>query len=155
MPSLPERIARKITRNPETGCWEWVACVTSTGYGRVWNGRQADWAHRVVYELTRGPVPDGLVLDHLCRVRRCVNPEHLEPVTDRTNTIRGDAPDATRERHRRKAFCKRGHPLFGENVYRHPSGRRVCRRCHALHKAAYKARHADVLLELANPKEDR
>lgn len=150
MPELPPRIATKI-RYAETGCWEWTACVTATGYGRVWNGQRSDWAHRVVFEMLRAPIPDGKVLDHLCRNRPCVNPDHLEPVTDLENTLRGDGPGATQARHRAKTFCKRGHPLFGENVYRHPSGRRVCRKCRALHKVTYLGRRADVLLELANP----
>lgn len=148
--SLPQRIRTKIAVNSETGCWEWLGCRTRTGYGRVWNGKRSDWAHRVVFRLLRGPVTDGRVLDHLCRVHHCVNPEHLDPVTDLINTLRGVNPEVTRARHRAQAFCKRGHPLFGGNVYRHPSGRRVCRECNKLHKAAYAARRADVLLHIAN-----
>lgn len=150
MADIPTRIKSKIQHNSITGCWEWTACITSTGYGRVWNGRRADWAHRVLFELVRGPVPDGKVLDHLCRVRHCVNPGHLDPVTDLENTLRGNNPDITRSRHRAKTFCKRQHPLFGANLYRAPSGSRVCRQCRAIHKANYLARRADVLLAAAN-----
>ncbi len=155
MAELPDRIESKIRQNPVTGCWEWTACITSTGYGRIWDGRRADWAHRVVYVAIRGRIPTGLVLDHLCRVRHCVNPDHLEPVTDAENTSRGDCPDVTRERHRAKRWCKRGHPLFGNNLYRNPNGRRVCRTCRRIHKATYSAKRvrADVLLEIANTKE--
>lgn len=148
MPDLPERIARKIAIHQPTGCWNWTACKTATGYGRVWDGARSTWAHRLCYALLVGPIPDGLVLDHLCRNRACVNPDHLEPVTDLENMLRGDNPDITRARHRSQKFCKRGHPLFGANLYRHPSGRRVCRECHKAHKAAYLARRADVLLDL-------
>lgn len=149
MPDIPDRILSKFTVNHETGCWEWLACTTATGYGRAWDGERVDWAHRILYQIARGPIPTGMVLDHLCRVRHCVNPAHLEPVTDAVNTARGDCPDITRARHRAKRFCKRGHELFGPNVYHSPSGRRVCRKCRALHKAAHAARKADVLLELA------
>lgn len=155
MPNLPDRIANKISINSVTGCWEWTACTTATGYGRVWNGERSDWAHRVVYKVFRGSIPEDKVLDHLCRTRHCVNPEHLEPVTDRENTIRGDCPDVTRARHRAKRFCKRDHPLFGENVYLSPNGRRNCRKCHVIHKAAYEARKAAKLLELAAGGEGR
>lgn len=135
---LPTRLREKIEVQPD-GCWRWTACVTSTGYGRVWTGRRVDWAHRVVYRLLVGPIPEGLVLDHLCRFRACVNPTHVEPVTDRINTIRGDAPDATRRRHRAKRFCLRGHPLFGANVRRY-RGSRHCRACRVIHVETYHAR---------------
>ena len=147
---LPSRIASKVDLDPATECWNWAACTTSTGYGRVWDGQRADWAHRVVFTELRGAIPPGKVLDHLCRNRRCVNPDHLEPVTDGENTARGDCPDVTRERHRAQRWCKRGHPLFGHNVYLHPAGRRVCKQCRAIHKSDHARRHADVLLELAN-----
>lgn len=162
---LPSRIATKIHVSPDSGCWNWTACVTATGYGRVWDGHRADWAHRVVYRLTRGEIANGKVLDHLCRNRRCVNPDHLEQVTDRENTVRGDCPDVTRTRHRAKRYCKRGHPLFGGNVYLDRRGCRVCRTCQKAHAAAYrdrnreqiratdrqrKRRNADVLLAVSN-----
>ncbi|WP_409521467.1 HNH endonuclease signature motif containing protein [Novosphingobium sp.] len=147
---LPERYETKIDRETSSGCWIFTGSVTANGYGRVWNGTKTDWAHRVYYRLVRGEIPSGLVLDHLCRNRRCVNPSHLEAVSDRENTIRGDCPDVTRQRHRAKTHCKRGHPLFGSNLYRNPNGRRVCRACNADHKATYLARNSDVLLELAN-----
>lgn len=151
MDSLPLRLREKIRVNQESGCWEWTACVTATGYGRAWNGKRPDWAHRVVYELLRGAIPHGKVIDHLCRIRHCVNPDHLEPVTDAENTARGDNSDVTRARHRAKRFCKRNHPLFGDNVYHSPAGRRVCRKCHVIHKAAYNARRLPALA--ANQKE--
>lgn len=149
MRRLPGRIRAKIAPDANTGCWVWTGCRTSTGYGRVWDGHRSTWAHRLVYTMIVGPIPDGLVLDHLCRNRPCVNPDHLDPVTDRTNTLRGDNPDVTRQRHRAKRHCLRGHPLFGNNVILR-GGRRHCRACQPIHKAAYLARKADVLLELAN-----
>ena len=82
------------------GCWRWLGARTWDGYGRVWHDRRSARAHRVTYALLVGPVPAGHVLDHLCRVRDCVNPTHLEPVTVRVNTLRGDGPTARRHRAR-------------------------------------------------------
>jgi hypothetical protein len=86
--------AHLITPLPWTGCWLWDGRRFSrNGYGRVWHDGKERQAHRVTYELLVGPIPQGLILDHLpkCRVRCCVNPDHLEPVTHRTNTLRGEA----------------------------------------------------------------
>lgn len=137
---LSDRLASKIVRDDTTGCWLFQGCVTSTGYGRVSENGRPDWAHRVYYRALRGAIPAGKVLDHLCRNRRCVNPDHLEPVTDRENTVRGVAPEATRARHKQQTHCKRGHPLFGGNLRRGSDGRRVCIACHSAHAAAYRAR---------------
>lgn len=88
-PATLARIMRRITFGD---CWEWSGSVIkSTGYGQVWADGTNHLAHRVVYELLIGPIPEGLQLDHLCRNRRCVNPEHLEPVTGKENIRRGHA----------------------------------------------------------------
>jgi hypothetical protein len=85
---LPDRIARKIHVDP-SGCWLWTASRDRGGYGHVgWEGKVVT-AHRLVYRLLVGPIPGDSPLDHLCRVRHCVNPEHLEPVTNRENSRRG------------------------------------------------------------------
>lgn len=89
---LPDRIADRIQPCPNTGCWLWEGRWDSgNGYGKVsWRGRT--WmAHRLVYVLLVGPIPEGHHLDHRCRVRPCCNPDHLEPVTPRENTLRGEA----------------------------------------------------------------
>lgn len=87
---VPPKLAPRIIVSA-TGCWEWQGELNRNGYGRVWvNGRRL-MAHRVAYQLLVGEIPEGLVLDHLCKVRRCCNPDHLEPVTVRENTLRGDA----------------------------------------------------------------
>lgn len=85
-----ERLAAKISISPG-GCWLWTARLNEHGYGNFWLLGKLSLAHRASYELHVGPIPEGLTLDHLCRVRRCVNPEHLEPVTQAENYQRGVA----------------------------------------------------------------
>lgn len=109
------------------GCWLWQGNIGSGGYGRVWYGRGRQFrAHRVAYELAYGPVPEGLVLDHLCRTRRCVRPDHLEAVSQRINNLRGVGLAAERAR---VTECVAGHALVGDNVYRPGRGTRDCRAC--------------------------
>jgi hypothetical protein len=114
-----DRFMEKVDKT-ET-CWLWRAFIEPKGYGRF----RQKLAHRVSYEMHVGPIPDGLTLDHLCRVRHCVNPAHLEPVTAAENTRRGK--EAT------KTHCKHGH-LFDEAntihiVDRAKGGKRACRTC--------------------------
>lgn len=110
---------------PNTGCWLWLGSLDRGGYGKLASGAIA---HRVVYEQHKGPIPEGRQLDHLCRQRSCVNPDHLEPVTRRENVIRGNVSRGADRTG--KPFCKHGHALTPENTY---TGRgwdecRVCRR---------------------------
>jgi len=110
------------------GCWLWKGSLSTLGYAR-WrlDGRQQG-AHRIAYEALVGPVPEGLELDHLCRVRHCVNPAHLEPVTHRDNVLRGTSFIAENAA---KTHCPQGHEYTPENTYRIPSDptRRYCRAC--------------------------
>ena len=114
---------------PELGpCWPWVGSKSVTGYGKIRKGAKNEGtvlAHRVAFELAFGPIPDGLVLDHLCRVRHCVNPAHLEPVTSVENVMRGKNPPAMNAL---KTHCPEGHPFDGTNTYVY-QGHRQCRRC--------------------------
>jgi hypothetical protein len=127
--TLADRLSAKIDKTDPSGCWLWTASRKPCGYGQInLNGRPRP-AHRVVYELLVGPIPAGLQLDHLCRVRSCVNPEHLEPVTSRENTRRGRAVEALRELAAQMTHCKSGHPLSGPNMYVDAKGHRLCRAC--------------------------
>lgn len=89
-PTLSERVLSNYSVN-EHGCWVWIRQLNNDGYGLIWDGRvrQKVCAHRVSYELARGSIPSGLELDHLCRVRACINPDHLEPVIHAENIRRG------------------------------------------------------------------
>ena len=102
------------------GCWEWTGAKTGHGYGKVLTYRRTRVAHRVLYELLIGPVPDRMELDHLCRNPGCVNPDHLEPVTHRENVMRGAHVTGV---------CPQGHQLTPENTYVYTYGR-YCKVCH-------------------------
>ena len=111
--SPPERFFRKVQFSAEeNGCWIWGASLQTNGYGHFYDGGDV-LAHRWLYAFCVGPIRAGLTLDHLCRERRCVNPDHLEPVSLRTNVLRGNAPAAINAR---KTHCLRGHPLSGSNL---------------------------------------
>lgn len=111
---------------PTGFCWNWTGCVVVAGYGRfgVGNGVVAN-AHRWAYEYLVGPIPEGADLDHLCRNRACVNPDHLEPVTRGDNVLRGFSSPAANAR---KTHCKNGHEFTEENTIRR-RGTRECRTC--------------------------
>ena len=124
-PSLRERFWAKVDKTAT--CWLWVAGKDSKGYGTFWIGDATRGAHRVSYELTHGTIPAGLELDHLCRVRNCVNPDHLEPVTHIVNTRR--SPFVISTVNSTKTHCLRGHLFDEANTYITPRGTRNCREC--------------------------
>lgn len=103
-----QRLLGKVDRQPGDGCWLWTGS-TRQGYGQIRVKRDGTWtvrdAHRVAWEELVGPVPAGLVIDHLCRVTTCVNPAHLEPVTQRENVQRGDSPALTALRNRTRSVA--------------------------------------------------
>lgn len=124
--SAEERFLAKVEKT-ET-CWLWRGTILSTGYGVLSLNGRAISTHRLSYQLYKGPIPDGLVIDHLCSVTACCNPDHLEAVTNEENIRRGLSPSAVT---RRIGRCKRGHDLAGDNVYSSPGSprRRRCKKC--------------------------
>jgi len=112
-------------------CWIWTASCQTSGYGTfAINARKLVRAHRFAYELMRGKIPDGFEIDHLCRVRNCVNPFHMEVVVHAENMRRSHGKIS-------QTHCKRGHPLSGSNLVLH-QGRRHCRACQSVRRAAYR-----------------
>jgi len=123
-----ERFMDYISPEPMTGCWLWGGGSDSkTGYGKFRLGRKDGqaMAHRFAYEHFIGPIPEGMQIDHLCRQRLCVNPEHLEPVTIKENVLRGVGLSA---RNAKATHCIHGHELKPENTYVW-RGQRECRAC--------------------------
>lgn len=120
-----DRFKENYIPEPNSGCWLWIGALRPTGYGVFNEGGKRYPAHRWGYESLVGQIPKGLQIDHLCRVRSCVNPDHLEPVTQRENILRGNGIAAINAR---KTHCKRGHPLTAGNVYL-SAKRRQCRQC--------------------------
>jgi hypothetical protein len=116
------------------GCWYWTGYKTKGGYGTI-SVRTGitTTAHRVAYELWRGPIPEGLQIDHLCRNRWCVNQQHLEPVTAFENSLRGETFTSVNVR---KTHCDKGHAFSVENTYWEGDKRR-CRACNKAKNAAY------------------
>lgn len=121
------RLERSFHVEPNTGCWLWLGHLATGGYGSTPRMRDGRWvsarAHRVVYEEVRGPIPDGLELDHLCHQRCCVNPDHLEPVTHQENVRRATV-------YRRGATCKRGHLRTAHSVSCGGGKYFRCKACH-------------------------
>lgn len=118
---------RKVDPANDDDCWRWSGATDRHGYGKFNLKPYVAGAHRVAYQLMVGPIPDGLDLDHLCRVPPCVNPAHLEPVTRRENTMRSAiAPAAVNAA---KTSCVNGHAFTEANTYRDPEGYRHCKQC--------------------------
>ena len=133
-----EEILRTAYVEAESGCWEWQRAISPKGYGWLWRGnRKYLMAHIASYEHHVGPVPDGLVLDHLCRNRACINPAHLEPVLNKVNVLRGEGITAINAR---KTHCDNGHEFTPENIYtRRGTDWRACRECMRVRDRARKA----------------
>ena len=123
--------------NKSEDCWNWTGSLNVGGYGH-WQPTKGttSMAHRYSYEQIVGPIPEGLVLDHLCRNRSCVNPEHLEPVTQRVNNLRGIGFAATRAA---QTHCKWGHEFTLENTYVTKRNQRYCIACRQANSARYRA----------------
>jgi hypothetical protein len=127
--ALPARVAEKVRIDPLSGCWTWIASTTTNGYGQIKDGpNRTVRSHRLVYEALVGSIPTGLFCDHLCGNRRCVNPAHIELVTNAENIRRGSE---------RRTHCKHGHALTGGNVRITKTKKaleRICNACRAMYK---------------------
>jgi len=121
-------------------CWLWTGAKSSFGYGIFGSNYKHISAHRFSWEIHRGKIKGNLQIDHLCRNPSCVNPDHLEPVTQRENILRGFGATALLAR---KTHCKYGHPLSGENLYLNKLGQRNCRRCRKRLFQEWKKEHPD------------
>lgn len=138
-----DRFWTKVQVTP--ACWIWTAGVDGKGYGAACIGSGAEKrqrrAHRLAYELLAGPIPDGMVIDHVvCGNRRCVNPAHMEVVTVQENTARSNRKRdyATRAKRALRTHCKNGHEFTPANIYLW-RGTRICRACQARRQAAKRA----------------
>lgn len=130
---MNERFWAKVNKT-DSGCWKWTSEISHKGYGRVWWNRRLLFAHRVAYEIENGPIPDGLCVDHLCRNRACVRPDHMELVTPKENVRRGLKVAL-------KTHCVHGHRFEGRNVYTEPgTGWRACRTCRKIRQLVRRGR---------------
>lgn len=135
-----EQFWAQVDKNGKQGCWTWLGPKSRKGYGQFSPGSRGRLdlstttpiAHRIAWELTRGPIPEGLHLDHLCLNKACVNPEHLEPVTNQENMQRAKG---------HRTHCRRGHPHAGFNLVLSATGRRTCRTCRDAAKARFHERN--------------
>lgn len=156
-----EYLWRSTSVSDPLDCWRWLLSINGRGYGNVARRFRAigNTAHRLSFAIFRGPIPDGLTIDHLCRNRWCVNPLHLEAVSSRVNTLRGYSPTAVAYR---TGVCVKGlHLLEGNNLTHFTNGTRACRSCrletrriwYARTRAAAREALADLRAEAADAEE--
>lgn len=133
MKALALSMADRIEVRPgplETPCWVWTGATNENGYGVLVIGGKSHYAHRIAYQLFRGPITYQKEPDHLCRTPACICPWHLELVTSRENSLRGNHPLFVLHREKR---CKQGHSVTGENVIHRKDGRVRCKICNQKH----------------------
>ncbi len=125
---LPDSLESRIIPEPNSGCWIWLGALRSSRsqYGSCWFEGKQHATHILIYKLLKGEIPKKLQQDHLCRVRCCCNPDHLEPVTAQINILRGEGLAAINAR---KTHCPQGHTLISDNLVNLKTGERCCRTC--------------------------
>jgi HNH endonuclease len=129
------RFAKFVGERDAAGCLPWVGTINTHGYGTFWDPDRGNvGAHRIAWEMVNGPIPDGLEIDHTCRIRRCVDVAHMEAVTRSENDRRGINGE-------RQLVCKRGHSTLGDGAYVRPDGGRECRTCRAERMAVWEKAH--------------
>lgn len=129
---LPDRFWPKVKKTKN--CWIWTGTKNARGYGVIWTGGRMALAHRVIHDLLKIEINNGLEFDHLCRNPSCVNPAHLEAVTHQENMRRGHFFNST------KSLCPHGHPYSGNNLVINSNGSRECLVCKRARARAYAKR---------------
>jgi hypothetical protein len=137
-----ERFEEKIAYEPNTGCWLWTSATFRHGYGQFTVDNVTRIAHRFSYELYVGPIPAGKVIDHLCKTPACVNPAHLEPVTQRENVRRGESFIFHQTP---PTYCARGHSYDDENTCVRSNGERRCKRCLRADREKWRVAHPELM----------
>ena len=136
MTNLNARLLEKSIPEPNSGCWLWIGHLSKNGYGKLRvknNSRwQTQYAHRISYQTFVCEIPNGLDLDHICRVRSCINPAHLEPVSRSTNLARSPLMN----RQKIKTSCPKGHIYSGVNL----RGQRICHECQRIAQQRYRGK---------------
>lgn len=139
LPLLPRLVERMEI---DDDCWLYTGNRNSDGYGHMSVDNQVQPVHRLAYEALVEPIPDGLVLDHLCRRTSCFNPDHLEPVTQQVNVLRGEGSPAA---YAARTHCDNGHEFTAANTYQRRNGNgRHCRTCQREYMRAWRAARKDV-----------
>lgn len=143
---IAERLRRSIRINAKTSCWEWQKHVGAWGYPQIGIGSRKDgsrrivYAHRLSYETFVASIPAEYQVDHLCRNKCCINPLHLEAVTEAENIRRAGGGNVFGAKQRAKTLCPKGHEYSGRNLLLKKGGKRQCRACTVVSTRAWRAR---------------
>lgn len=148
--SVQNRFHQKFVVNNDTGCWDWIGTLNTRGYGEFSIDNRHYSAHRLLLVKTQGVV-DGLVCDHLCRNHACVNPHHLEAVSNQENIRRGDGPILLKARNTSITHCPHGHEYTPDNTYVAKKGSRTCKICQSANWRRHRAKNKLRALATTRP----